>query len=81
MHGFGLTHWLPLHGDLRDGRGDRPDQNAGFILAFRRAASPIAAADFRLGGILPALCGQCPPYDYSLPPAFRWLGIALSSSW
>jgi len=32
----------------------RPDQNAGVILAFRRAASPIAAADFRLGGIQPA---------------------------
>jgi alpha-galactosidase len=31
----------------------RPDQNAGVILAFRRAASPIVAADFRLGGIQP----------------------------
>ncbi len=31
----------------------RPDLNAGVILAFRRAASPIAAADFPLGGILP----------------------------
>ena len=31
----------------------RPDQNAGVILAFRRAASPITAADFRLGGIVP----------------------------
>jgi alpha-galactosidase len=32
----------------------RPDQNAGVILAFRRAASPVSAADFRLGGIVPA---------------------------
>jgi len=31
----------------------RPDLNAGAILAFRRAASPIAAAEFRLGGMLP----------------------------
>jgi hypothetical protein len=31
----------------------RPDQNAGVILAFRRAASPVTAADLRLGGILP----------------------------
>lgn len=126
VHGFGLTHWLPLHatspfnktpGDtyrfrsviapgvcfgmdecgnlsydektypwdwhrkmLEDQRrarqfwyGDlypltscstapdawialqlhRPDLNAGVILAFRRAASPIAAAELRLGGILP----------------------------
>jgi alpha-galactosidase len=33
----------------------RPDQNAGVILAFRRAASPVTTADFRLGGILPAM--------------------------
>ncbi len=125
VHGFGLTHWLPLHatspfnkvpGDtyrfrsviapgvcfgmdecgnlsydeatypwdwhrkmLEDQRrarpfwyGDlypltsvstapdawialqlhRPDLNAGVILAFRRAGSPLAAADFPLGGIL-----------------------------
>ena len=31
----------------------RPDQNAGVILAFRRAASPMNSADFRLSGILP----------------------------
>ena len=30
----------------------RSDQNAGVILAFRRAASPITAADLRLGGIV-----------------------------
>lgn len=127
VHGFGLTHWLPLHAtspfnnvpgdtyrfrsviapgvvfsldeggnvrydeqtypwdwhrkmlaDVRRARpfwyGDlypltscspapdawialqlhRPDLNAGLILAFRRAASPITAANFRLGGILPA---------------------------
>jgi hypothetical protein len=31
----------------------RTDQNAGVILAFRRAASPVTAANFHLGGILP----------------------------
>jgi len=127
VHGFGLTHWLPLHatspfnnapGDtyrfrsviapgvvfgmdeggnmaydertypwdwhrkmLADVRRARPfwygdfyplttcsaapdawiamqlhraDQNAGVILALRRAASPIAKADFRLSGLQPA---------------------------
>jgi len=33
----------------------RPDQNAGVILAFRRAASPMTAAEFRLGGMLPTV--------------------------
>ena len=124
VHGFGLTHWLPLHAtspfnsgpgdtyrfrsiiapgvvfgldeggnvrydertypwdwhrkmlaDVRRARpfwyGDfypltschaaadawialqlhRPDQNAGLILAFRRAASPMTEASFRLGGL------------------------------
>lgn len=33
----------------------RPDQDAGVILAFRRAASPMTAAEFRLGGVLPTV--------------------------